>query len=165
MKRCSYVNRFGVHLTGEFVTNFLFYKTLTHFFLLVVLFFFSSYFSRSGFFAAASFMSFQQSKFNFGRSPFKFAPSDIEFRTFNQAGYLSETDKMVLPKQIRLLAMHSYSQNEDSCTLCFDSSANTELLPCGHKGFCDTCSMQCESCPLCRCTIEERRNINHQIST
>ena len=105
-------------------------------------------------------MSFQQSEFNFGRTPFKFPPSDIEFRTFNEAGYLSDADKLVLPKRIRLLAMHSYSLKEDSCTLCFDLSANTELLPCGHKGFCDTCSMQCESCPLCRCTIKERRTIN-----
>lgn len=125
---------------------------------------FSSSF-RSGFFAAASFMSFQQSEFNFGRSPFKFAPRGIEFRTFNDAAYLSEADKIVVPKHIRRLALHSYSMKDDSCTLCFDSSANTQLLPCGHKGFCDTCSILCELCPLCRCNIVERKKLTESNSS
>jgi len=104
-------------------------------------------------------MSFQQARFNFGREPFKFPPNGLCFQTFNESGRLEEEDKLILPKQIRLLQLHSLSLKEDSCTLCFDGSSSIELLPCLHMGFCHKCSLQLVNCPLCRCEIKERRTI------
>lgn len=57
---------------------------------------------RSGFFAAASFMSFQQCQFNFGAAPFRCPPSDIKFNKFNDFGNLSEEDKVILPRSVHL---------------------------------------------------------------
>ena len=53
---------------------------------------------RSGFFAAASFMSFQQCEFNFGRTPFKFPPKNIKFQSFNEKAQLNDSEKVILPK-------------------------------------------------------------------
>lgn len=53
---------------------------------------------RSGFFAAASFMSYQQCAFNFGSKPFKFPPKDVDFKSFNDHGYLSDKEKIILPR-------------------------------------------------------------------
>jgi hypothetical protein len=53
---------------------------------------------RSGLFAAASFMSFQQCCFNFGSKPFRFPPRDIAFQNFNDHAVLSPEDKVVLPR-------------------------------------------------------------------
>ena len=87
--------------------------------------------NESGFFAAASFMSFQQcrsethliddyignllstyyevpsdmfgsNRFNFGSRPFKFPPADTEFRSFNSEGSLSDEQRMILPRHMRL---------------------------------------------------------------
>ncbi|XP_035230318.1 RING finger and SPRY domain-containing protein 1-like, partial [Stegodyphus dumicola] len=52
--------------------------------------------ARSGFFAAASFMSFQQCEFNFGRTPFRFPPN-VSFQSFNSCATLSEEEKIILP--------------------------------------------------------------------
>jgi hypothetical protein len=52
----------------------------------------------SGLFAAASFMSFQQCRFNFGNKPFCFPPRDREFQNFNDHAVLSAEDKIVLPR-------------------------------------------------------------------
>lgn len=104
-------------------------------------------------------MSFQEARFNFGREPFKFPPKGVSFKTFNESGNLDEDDKLILPKQIRLLQLHSLSLKEDSCTLCFDGSSCIELLPCLHTGFCYKCSIQLINCPLCRSDISERRTI------
>lgn len=54
--------------------------------------------ARHGFFAAASFMSFQQASFNFGRSPFRYPPKGIKYQTFNSSGQLEEEQKLILPK-------------------------------------------------------------------
>lgn len=55
-------------------------------------------FCREGFFAAASFMSYQQCYFNFGAKPFKYPPKDITFKSFNDYGHLNEEDKVILPR-------------------------------------------------------------------
>ncbi|XP_043242330.1 RING finger and SPRY domain-containing protein 1-like [Amphibalanus amphitrite] len=107
----------------------------------------------SGFFAAASFMSFQQCRFNFGRDPFRFPPTDRPFKTFNEFGTLSEEERIVLPRQIRLHKLRQMSVKEGACTLCFDNPANIALQPCGHRGFCSTCAGQLEQCPMCRTEI------------
>lgn len=52
---------------------------------------------RSGFFAAASFMSYQQCEFNFGAKPFKYPPS-MKFSTFNDYAFLTAEEKIILPR-------------------------------------------------------------------
>ncbi|XP_044289975.1 RING finger and SPRY domain-containing protein 1 isoform X2 [Varanus komodoensis] len=51
----------------------------------------------SGFFAAASFMSYQQCEFNFGGKPFKYPPS-AKFSTFNDYAFLTAEEKIILPR-------------------------------------------------------------------
>ncbi|CAN7941700.1 unnamed protein product [Ixodes pacificus] len=113
-------------------------------------------YAKSGFFAAASFMTFQQCEFNFGRSPFRFPPSGVQFSCFNSFAHLSEEDKVILPRHIRMEKLRHSSVREDSCTLCFDRSAAVRLEPCQHKGFCSHCALQLEVCPMCRSEIQER---------
>uniref|UniRef100_A0A914XQS2 B30.2/SPRY domain-containing protein n=1 Tax=Plectus sambesii TaxID=2011161 RepID=A0A914XQS2_9BILA len=50
-----------------------------------------------GFFAAASFMSFQQCRFNFGADPFVFPPEGIAFCCFNDFAELSDEQRVILP--------------------------------------------------------------------
>ncbi len=52
---------------------------------------------RSDFFAAASFMSYQQCEFNFGAKPFRHPPS-IKFNTFNEFASLASDEKIILPR-------------------------------------------------------------------
>ncbi|GFT60569.1 RING finger and SPRY domain-containing protein 1 [Nephila pilipes] len=115
--------------------------------------------ARSGFFAAASFMSFQQCEFNFGRKPFKFPPSKVNFQCFNNCATLSNEEKKILPRHIRLEKLRQTSVREDSCSLCFDGSATVRLDPCQHTGFCVQCALQLEVCPMCRSKIDERAEI------
>ncbi|KAL2725568.1 RING finger and SPRY domain-containing protein 1-like [Vespula squamosa] len=110
---------------------------------------------KSGFFAAASFMSFQQCLFNFGNVPFKYPPTDREYQKFNDHASLNPEDKVVLPRHIYVDRLRRLSVREDSCTLCFDQKASIRLLPCNHRGFCQTCSKQLVECPMCRATIDE----------
>jgi hypothetical protein len=58
--------------------------------------------ASSGFFAAASFMSFQQCEFNFGAKTFSFPPTDRRFEAFNNHAYLSEDEKVILPRYLDL---------------------------------------------------------------
>lgn len=57
----------------------------------------SFFICRSGFFAAASFMSYQQCEFNFGARPFKYPPS-MKFSTFNDYAFLTAEEKIILPR-------------------------------------------------------------------
>jgi len=109
--------------------------------------------AKSGFFPAASFMSFQQCEFNFGWRPFKHPPSS-PFNSFNVASKLAPEAKQILPRPIKLAALKRLSVKENACTLCFDSLANVQLMPCKHKGFCDGCASQLEVCPMCRHSIQ-----------
>merc|ERR1719290_311085 len=97
-------------------------------------------------------MSFQQCEFNFGWRPFRHPPT-LQFQSFNQVSELAPEDKQILPRPIKLAALKRLSVKENACTLCFDNSANVQLLPCRHKGFCDTCSSMLEVCPMCRHSI------------
>uniref|UniRef100_A0A2R5LBY4 Putative ring finger and spry domain-containing protein n=2 Tax=Ornithodoros turicata TaxID=34597 RepID=A0A2R5LBY4_9ACAR len=112
--------------------------------------------ATSGFFAAASFMTFQQCEFNFGHKPFEFPPKGIEFQCFNSVAQLPEEEKIILPRHIRMEKLRHSSVKEDSCTLCFDRSAAVRLNPCQHRGFCTQCALQLEVCPMCRSEILER---------
>lgn len=115
--------------------------------------------ARSGFFAAASFMSFQQCEFNFGLKPFCFPPSSINFQTFNKQGSIPHEQKIILPRQKKLEILRQISIKEDACSLCFDQKATVQLRPCLHTGFCMVCSLQLEHCPICRGNIQERAEV------
>ncbi|KAL1518264.1 hypothetical protein ABEB36_001910 [Hypothenemus hampei] len=88
--------------------------------------------AKTGFFAAASFMSFQQCRFNFGAAPFMYPPQ-VPYNTFNEFGVLSAEEKVVLPRHIFLKQLRQQNIREDSCTLCYDQKATVRLLPCGHS--------------------------------
>lgn len=111
--------------------------------------------ARRGFFAAASFMSYQQCEFNFGAKPFVYPPKDIDFKCFNDYGELTVEQKKILPRYHKLAELGNVQVEEDSCTLCFDNKANAVLKPCNHQGFCSTCTLQLENCPICRQLISE----------
>lgn len=109
-----------------------------------------------GVFAAASFMSFQQCRFNFGAEPFKYPP-DITFSTFNDGGAtLTVEQKTILPRRRRLELLQKEPIPEDYCTICYANPGDTVLEPCMHGGICNTCSIQMDHCPLCRQAIENR---------
>lgn len=115
----------------------------------------------SGFFAAASFMSFQQCRFNFGHKPFRFPPS-LEFKTFNDCGSLTSEQKTILPRRRKMELLAQISIPDDSCHLCYSNPIDTVLKPCGHSGICSTCAEQVKLCPLCRMTIYERVHCAHR---
>ena len=86
----------------------------------------------SGFFAAASFMSFQQCEFNFGSKPFRYPPrrdgqTPVKFKSFNDHAILSEEDKIILPRHKKLELLKLISIKENACTLCFDANATIVL--------------------------------------
>ena len=58
---------------------------------------------RRGFFAGASFMSFQQCEFNFGSQPFRFPPRGIFISAFNDHATLRPEQKIILPRYRSLL--------------------------------------------------------------
>uniref|UniRef100_UPI00358FA6A7 RING finger and SPRY domain-containing protein 1-like n=2 Tax=Myxine glutinosa TaxID=7769 RepID=UPI00358FA6A7 len=119
--------------------------------------------ATSGFFAAASFMSFQQCEFNFGAKPFRFPPQ-LKFNTFNDHASLANEEKIILPRQQRLALLRKMSIPEHSCSLCCDSPSDTELHPCGHSDICMNCAHLLEICPLCRQEIRERVHIAETMS-
>ena len=63
-----------------------------------------------GFFPAASFMSFQQCEFNFGWRPFLHPPSS-KFSVFNDQPGLSEEEKVILPRPLKMQAIRQLSVN------------------------------------------------------
>ncbi|XP_023682932.1 RING finger and SPRY domain-containing protein 1 [Paramormyrops kingsleyae] len=117
--------------------------------------------ATSGFFAAASFMSYQQCEFNFGAKPFRHTPP-VKFSTFNDFASLASDEKIILPRHRRLALLKQVSIRDNCCTLCCDQLADTELRPCGHGGMCMECALQLDTCPLCRHDIQSRvRLISH----
>ena len=110
---------------------------------------------RQGFFAAASFMTYQQCEFNFGQKPFKYPPRDYEFSSFNAAGSLTPEQRLVLPRPKRHESRKLTISN-DSCALCCDEKANIQLEPCHHQGLCRKCADLLEICPMCRRPIQAR---------
>ncbi|XP_015791700.1 RING finger and SPRY domain-containing protein 1 [Tetranychus urticae] len=109
-----------------------------------------------GFFAGASLMSFQECIFNFGREPFKYPPSGINFKCFNDYANPTEEEKIIYPRFIILKNLHKSSLRDDCCTLCCENVADIMLLPCRHDGFCFKCANMLELCPMCRLCIDER---------
>ncbi|KAK6056689.1 SPRY domain protein [Cooperia oncophora] len=113
-----------------------------------------------GVFAAASFMSFQQCRFNFGAEPFQYPP-DLTFSTFNDGGAtLTAEQKTILPRRRRLELLQKEPIPEDYCTICYAHPGDTVLEPCMHGGICNGCSVQMDHCPLCRQPIENRLHVS-----
>lgn len=110
---------------------------------------------QTGFFAAASFMSFQQCRFNFGSEPFKYSPADKRFSTFNDFAILDPADKIIYPKHKKIEKLRQVSISEGSCTICCDAKADTMIKPCGHGGICKDCGSQLSQCHLCRTPIND----------
>lgn len=46
---------------------------------------------------------------------------------------LTDDEKIILPRPLRLAILQKTSIKEDACTLCFDSRANIYFLPCKHR--------------------------------
>lgn len=112
--------------------------------------------SGAGFFAGASFMSFQHCVFNFGAQPFKFPPK-VPFQSFNDHANMKAEDKIVLPRHLKLAAIRQESVTDgDPCKICFENVADTRLEPCDHRDVCMRCALQLEDCPMCRRRIENR---------
>ncbi|CAF0876660.1 unnamed protein product [Rotaria sordida] len=110
-----------------------------------------------GYFAAASFMSYQHCRFNFGSIPFRYPPTTVEsYKTFNEYGYLSDDEKLILPKYKKLELLRSIKISEQDCILCVDDKANIMFKPCQHTGFCEQCALKLDLCPICRSEIQER---------
>lgn len=114
--------------------------------------------SPDGLYAAASLMSFQQCRFNFGSKPFRHPPIGKQFETFEKNAKLSDDQRQQFLRQrrrrLKLKEMQMPSFKDDACPLCCDSPGNVKLMPCEHGGFCDTCAAQLQFCPLCRGSIE-----------
>lgn len=109
------------------------------------------------YFAAASFMSYQHCRFNFGSSPFHYPPTTVKtFQTFNQHGFLADDEKLILPKYKKLELLRAIDIKDTDCILCVDLPANIILKPCQHRGFCQVCAAKLDSCPICRSIIRER---------
>jgi hypothetical protein len=110
-----------------------------------------------GYFAAASFMSYQHCRFNFGSIPFRYPPTTVQlYKTFNEYGHLSDDEKLILPKYKKLELLRGMKISEQDCILCVDARANILLKPCQHTGFCEQCALKLDICPICRSEIEER---------
>lgn len=118
--------------------------------------------SGAGFFAAASFMSFQHCIFNFGANPFRFPPN-VPFDNFNDNANMSSEDKIVLPRHLKLAAIRQESIANDPCKICYENSADTRLEPCNHRDVCMRCALQLEDCPLCRSRIQDRVLDDHSM--
>lgn len=109
------------------------------------------------YYAAASFMPFQQCIFNFGRTPFAHPPEYHDFRTFNQCATLSEEQQIIMPRHLVLRKVHSSNLMLNTCTICCDNTAGVILQPCDHNGFCEVCADLLDICPLCRTAIISRK--------
>lgn len=118
--------------------------------------------SGAGFFAAASFMSFQHCIFNFGADPFKFPPQ-VPFQSFNDYANMKAEDKVILPRNLKLAAIGQESVTGDPCKICFERAADTRLEPCNHRDVCMRCALQVEDCPMCRRRIQDRVLEDHSI--
>ncbi|OQR76636.1 RING finger and SPRY domain-containing protein 1-like [Tropilaelaps mercedesae] len=112
---------------------------------------------ESGFFAAASYMTYQQCRFNFGLTEFVYPPKDREFKNFNDYGELSPELATIIPRHVKLRRGSVGGTNV--CSLCVDLEATMKLEPCGHSGFCFKCSYMLQNCPLCRAVIDERKEM------
>ncbi|KAK3133300.1 hypothetical protein QOZ80_6AG0534830 [Eleusine coracana subsp. coracana] len=92
---------------------------------------------------------------------------------------VKEMSKKDLVKEVQRLqqalveqtAMANHSQQQCDklknerilCRICFEKNICIVLLPCRHHVLCETCSNKCQSCPICRLTIESRLSVHHAV--
>ncbi|KAK3130030.1 hypothetical protein QOZ80_6BG0488020 [Eleusine coracana subsp. coracana] len=92
---------------------------------------------------------------------------------------VKEMSKKDLVKEVQRLqqalveqtAMANHSQQQCDklkierilCRICFEKDIYIVLLPCRHHVLCETCSNKCQSCPICRLTIESRLSVHHAV--
>ena len=124
----------------------------------------SSHAPIDGYFAAASFMSYQHCRFNFGSVPFRHPPTTVTpFQSFNQHAHLPDDEKFILPRYKKLELLRAMPINDLDCIICVDLPANTVFKPCQHQGFCQACSAKLDLCPICRSVIRERSTLTHHV--
>lgn len=46
-----------------------------------------------------------------------------------------------------------------TCRICMDAAIDTVFFPCAHVIACSECADRCQSCPLCRASIDEARRV------
>ncbi|UYV76223.1 RSPRY1 [Cordylochernes scorpioides] len=122
-------------------------------------------FAKSGFFAAASFMVFQQCQFNFGHMPFRFPPKNCKYKTFNESIDIQNEAKIILPRHLQAKLFSEYNSKDDCCTICYDNTASIMLHPCRHTGLCRRCVAMITSCPMCRSNIVSYKELTEKDST
>lgn len=110
---------------------------------------------RTGFFAAASFMTYQQCEFNFGQRPFRYPPREYDYQTFNSVGSLTLEQRTILPRPKRI-DVRKIIIAQDCCIICCDEKASIQLEPCHHQGYCGKCASVLDVCPMCRRQINAR---------
>ena len=110
---------------------------------------------RTGFFAAASFMTYQQCEFNFGQKPFRYPPREYDYQTFNSVGSLTLEQRTILPRPKRI-DLRKIIIAQDCCIICCDEKASIQLEPCHHQGYCGKCASVLDVCPMCRRQINAR---------
>lgn len=59
-------------------------------------------------------------------------------------------------KEKELKYLGNGDANSHVCKVCFESSTAALLLPCRHFCLCESCSLACSECPICRTKIEDR---------
>ncbi|XP_025800011.1 uncharacterized protein LOC112879817 isoform X3 [Panicum hallii] len=88
---------------------------------------------------------------------------------------VKEMPKKVLVKEVQRLQLALEEQTEMAnhsqqlcdrlknerilCRICFERDIRIVLLPCRHHVLCEPCSNKCQSCPICRLTIESRLSV------
>ncbi|CAL5074368.1 unnamed protein product [Urochloa decumbens] len=88
---------------------------------------------------------------------------------------VKEMPKKVLVKEVQRLQLALEEQTETAnhsqqqcdrlknerilCRICFERDICIVLLPCRHHVLCETCANKCQSCPICRLTIESRLSV------
>ncbi|CAL5088399.1 unnamed protein product [Urochloa decumbens] len=88
---------------------------------------------------------------------------------------VKEMPKKVLVKEVQRLQLALEEQTETAnhsqqqcdrlknerilCRICFERDICIVLLPCRHHVLCEPCSNKCQSCPICRLTIETRLSV------
>lgn len=45
---------------------------------------------------------------------------------------------------------------EEECSICMDGPASHKVMPCGHRLLCGECVTKVQTCPMCRCKIQQR---------
>lgn len=120
----------------------------------------------SDLYPAGSTSCYQHIILNFGAKEFKYPP-ERPFNTFNEDNLtakeiddLKNAKKLLINPNANLI---DESLNDlAKCTICYSHRANMRLQPCHHEGFCVSCALQFEQCPICRSTIEDREEVDEK---